>query len=98
MTIEEVKELKDKVYELEGLLELAQLREEKLEELTPLIQNRLKTLVPGEVIMPEENIEDVTENYDTSVGGIFSQTEEPERAPRCLNDQYAEIRKSINER
>lgn len=116
MTIEEIKELKDRVYELEGLLELAQLREDKLEELTPLIEARLNALTvesgehraeknseeeaeaEAEEVMVEEKIEDVTENYDTSVGGIFSQTEEPVKAPRCLNDQYAAIRKNANER
>ena len=44
MTIEEIKNLKDKIYELEGLLELAQLREEKIDELTPLIEARLAGL------------------------------------------------------
>lgn len=44
MTIEEIKNLKDKIYELEGLLELAQLREEKIDELAPLIEARLAAL------------------------------------------------------
>lgn len=44
MTIEEIKNLKDKIYELEGLLELAQLREEKIDELVPLIEARLAGL------------------------------------------------------
>lgn len=44
MTIEEIKNLKDKIYELEGLLELAQLREEKIDELAPLIKARLAGL------------------------------------------------------
>lgn len=44
MTIEEIKNLKDKIYELEGLLELAQLREEKIDELAPLIEARLAGL------------------------------------------------------
>ena len=44
MTIEEIKNLKDKIYELEGLLELAQLREDKIEELSPLILARLSAL------------------------------------------------------
>lgn len=44
MTIEEIKNLKDKIYELEGLLELAQLREEKIDEFAPLIEARLAGL------------------------------------------------------
>ncbi len=48
MTIEYIKELKDRVYELEGLLELAQLREDKLNDLAPLIEARLRTLAQGE--------------------------------------------------
>lgn len=44
MTIEDIKNLKDKIYEIEGLLELAQLREDKIDELAPLIEGRLKGL------------------------------------------------------
>ncbi len=44
MNIQEVKELKDKIYEIEGLLELAQLRPDKLDELAPLIETRLQAL------------------------------------------------------
>lgn len=47
MTIDDIKSLKDKVYELEGLLELAQLREEKIDELSPLIERRLRDLTKG---------------------------------------------------
>ena len=45
MTIEDIKNLKDKIYEIEGLLELAQLREDKIDELAPLIEERLNGLV-----------------------------------------------------
>lgn len=45
MTIEEIKNLKDKIYEIEGLLELAQLREDKLSELEPLIKGRIRSLL-----------------------------------------------------
>lgn len=48
MTIEDIKNLKDKVYEIEGLLELAQLREDKIEELAPLIDARIKALATQE--------------------------------------------------
>lgn len=56
MTIEDIKTLKDKVYELEGLLELAQLREEKIDELTPLIERRLRDITKS-VRTIEENDE-----------------------------------------
>lgn len=45
MTIDEIKDLKDKIYEIEGLLELAQLREDKIPELEPLILGRIKSLL-----------------------------------------------------
>lgn len=44
MNIKDIKVLKDKVYELEGLLELAQLREDRISELEPLILSRLNDL------------------------------------------------------
>lgn len=44
MTLQEIKDLKDKIYEIEGLLELAQLREDKIPELEPLILARLNAL------------------------------------------------------
>lgn len=44
MTLQEIKDLKDKIYEIEGLLELAQLREDKIPELEPLILARLSAL------------------------------------------------------
>ncbi len=54
MDIKEIKELKDRVYELEGLLELAQLREDKIPELEPLIKARLHSLCGNE----EETVEE----------------------------------------
>lgn len=58
MTIEDIKNLKDKIYEIEGLLELAQLREDKIDELAPLIEERLKCLAgaaePTEATEPAE--------------------------------------------
>lgn len=44
MNITDINNLKDTVYELEGLLELAQMREDKIPELTPLIKARIKAL------------------------------------------------------
>lgn len=44
MNINDINNLKDLVYELEGLLELAQMREDKIPELTHLIQDRIKAL------------------------------------------------------
>lgn len=40
----EIENIKDAVYELEGLLELAELREDKLPALLPLMKNKLDTI------------------------------------------------------
>lgn len=57
MNIDDIKGLKDKIYEIEGLLELAQLREDKIPELEPLIVSRIRTLLDsGET--PEEQQEE----------------------------------------
>lgn len=44
MTLEDIKRLKDSVYEIEGLLELAQMREDKIDDLAPLIEARIAAL------------------------------------------------------
>lgn len=64
MDIKKIKELKDKIYEIEGLLELAQLREDKIEELTPLIQTRINDLmvfVYGTTISENPEVETIIE-------------------------------------
>lgn len=61
MTIEEIKSLKDKIYEIEGLLELAQLREEKIPELEPLILGRINTLLDEPQQLPEPATETESE-------------------------------------
>lgn len=61
MTIDEIKDLKDKIYEIEGLLELAQLREDKIPELEPLILGRIKSLLEekgSEVAVAADRIAD----------------------------------------
>ena len=59
MNIDDIKGLKDKIYEIEGLLELAQLREDKIPELEPLIVSRIRTLLDsGET--PEEPQEEIS--------------------------------------
>ncbi len=71
MTLDEIKELKDKVYELEGLLELAQLREDKLSEIVPLILSRLNALSPKVEYDVKEAKEEEPEIYEMPVEGIF---------------------------
>ena len=44
MTLEDIKELKNKIYEIEGLLELVEMRPQKIDEIKPLIINRLRML------------------------------------------------------
>lgn len=62
MTLDEIKDLKDKVYELEGLLELAQLREDKIDELEPLIKARIDALLKDD----EEDSSDRIEKTENS--------------------------------
>lgn len=55
----DIESIKDAVYELEGLLELADLREDKVSALLPLMKNKLKiinTLFSEDAVLPgEEN-------------------------------------------
>lgn len=79
MNITDINNLKDTVYELEGLLELAQMREDKIPELTPLIMARIKSLCEDKpkdaqpassklkqepAPLPEQKIEAVPEPYE----------------------------------
>ena len=76
MTIEEIKKLKDRVYELEGLLELAQLREDKLSELTPLIEARLKALTDDDESSEVSEVTDeVQEAPVESISELFEETD-----------------------
>lgn len=97
MTIEEIKNLKDKIYEIEGLLELAQLREDKLSELEPLIKGRIRSLLedaPADdiaeesFIIAEEEILASEEPELESVPEFEPEQEselEPEPEPEPLN-------------
>lgn len=81
MTLQEIKELKDKIYEIEGLLELAQLREDKIEELEPLILARISALSDKETTSVAEenaypNVEpENPESLETAVEQEVEQTE-----------------------
>lgn len=75
MTIEEIKNLKDKIYEIEGLLELAQLREDKLSELEPLIKGRIRSLLED---APADDIAE--ESFSIEEEEILA-SEEPEFEP-----------------
>ncbi len=94
MTLEEIKNLKDKIYELEGLLELAQLREDKIEELTPLILSRLSLLQPEAAPIPKSQPEPAAAPTPDPAPVIA--VERPERSERekpaapifCLNDRF----------
>lgn len=69
MTIDEIKDLKDKIYEIEGLLELAQLREDKIPELEPLILGRIKSLL-------DENGSEVKVTVDSVVADSVADYED----------------------
>ncbi|MDE6718165.1 MAG: hypothetical protein K2J70_08240 [Muribaculaceae bacterium] len=60
----DIESIKDAVYELEGLLELADLREDKVSALLPLMKNKLKiinTLFSEDSVIPEEEEMEVEE-------------------------------------
>lgn len=83
MTIENIKSLKDKVYELEGLLELAQLREDKIDELAPLIEARIRSLtLPGDPVAEEAPVAHIAAepSEDSGAAGLYEETVE-ETAP-----------------
>lgn len=54
----EIEAIKDAVYELEGLLELAELREDKLPALLPLMKNKLKLI---NTLFEDSKIDDPSE-------------------------------------
>ncbi len=68
MTIEDIKRLKDSVYEIEGLLELAQIREDRIPELTPLIEARIAGLASSVKKNPVSREVEATEK-DVFMGG-----------------------------
>lgn len=83
MMIEDVKDLKDKIYEIEGLLELAQLREDKIAELEPLIMERIRNLtdnqeaplISDDVAASDEGSYAIEEKEITSVPEVCVDTE-----------------------
>lgn len=87
MTIEEIKNLKDKIYEIEGLLELAQLREDKLSELEPLIKGRIRSLLEDAPVddMAEESFCIEKEEVVTSEHPEFEPEPESEPEPEPVN-------------
>lgn len=83
----ELDRIKDTVYELEGLLELARLREDKTEELLPLMRSRLaelnrlfKSPAAGE---GREGVKETTDMRDTTADDAAEAEpeEEPEEEP-----------------
>ncbi len=82
MTIDNIKDLKDKIYEIEGLLELAQLREDKIPELEPLILGRIKSLLEEDDSEAAEEayvpVTEVTESESPAVNSISELFEETE--------------------
>ena len=87
MNIQEVKELKDKIYEIEGLLELAQLRPDKLDELTPLIETRLQALATPTVLQAPTPDSTLTANLQEAkeLAASITAAEAP-ADPTDLND------------
>lgn len=76
MTLQEIKDLKDKIYEIEGLLELAQLREDKISELEPLIRERINALnEKTDVSEPPADADEYSENIDNAIDEEIEETQ-----------------------
>lgn len=86
-----MKELKDKIYEFEGLVELADMRKDKMDTLRPLISrkleevNRLWVAVCGETPAPAVPVSEVAETT-----AVYETEEEPEQMPEADNASEAE--------
>lgn len=93
MTIEEIKNLKDKIYEIEGLLELAQLREDKLSELEPLIKGRIRSLLED---APEDGIAEVSFDIEEEEV-VTSELPEFEPEPESESEPESEPVNTITE-
>lgn len=91
MTLQEIKDLKDKIYEIEGLLELAQLREDKISELEPLIRERISALnnnCDSELpLMGEENEPD---NMSMAIEEEIEETQPELEEMEELEEEYDE--------
>jgi len=95
-------EIKDKIYEAEGLLELLRLRQHKLEELRPLVLSRLDE---AKRALIEFGCDETTHEDDTPIYAVDSteiENHEPDSRPDkkavkpafCLNDRFR-FRRSI---
>lgn len=90
MTLQEIKDLKDKVYEIEGLLELAQLREDKIAELEPLILARINALNEKSDIAECPAVgEEYSENINAAVEEEIEETQpELEEMEELEEEEY----------
>ena len=90
----DIESIKDAVYELEGLLELADLREDKVSALLPLMKNKLKiinTLFSEDSVLPDvEEIEVVEEKVISPVEELPIPADEEEGVPEENGDQEPE--------
>lgn len=92
MNLEEVKDLKDKIYEIEGLLELAQMREDKIPELEPLIKARIAVL--NDMIKVNSGAEELSVEHEEMsapvVDEVIKEIEEPEVTEDVRSDTEQE--------
>lgn len=85
MNKEILNKIKDKIYEAEGLLELLHLREDKLDDLVPMIQSRINEanhlineLKPQDnVFQPDESAESVLVVDGSEQPAEYTEEEEP---------------------
>ncbi len=101
-----MKELKNKVYELEGLLELCDSRPDKFSELAPLVEGRLAAVNAAwrtvrehnTVVTPakedtEISVAEIIDNPDISVTGV-----QPAEAPVQREPESRRIALCLNDR
>ncbi|MDE6027933.1 MAG: hypothetical protein K2G23_07675 [Muribaculaceae bacterium] len=99
----DIENIKDAVYELEGLLELAELREDKLPALLPLMKNKLDVINAlfadanaGEKEMETETVEQAG-NPDLDIDEEEGRAEEPSTEPQeeAVAEEVADVPEEI---
>lgn len=93
----DIESIKDAVYELEGLLELAELREDKLEAFLPLMRNKLKIIntLFDDSESAEDEEDEVYEDDSLETDEIFSAEEEKE--DKSVTEEEVAVSEEISE-
>ena len=96
----DIEGIKDAVYEFEGLLELAELREDKLQALFPLMRNKLDIInsLFNDSVEDDDLQEDAEEEemYDQEIGET-AETEETEKITESDDKEIVDDKEIIEE-